>query len=209
MAKIKLYSDRAVTLAMKAKIALSALLSQASRGISRTIETERKRAGRFMATAPRPFKPFKLESLYPYIHRNIMPRRRPEAHTSRTDARYSFIARSEEVLAEPSMKRPAGVTIIAIATFVGAAILAVGSCIFFFVAIMAISGGDGGDPVSASIAGWEWQEVFRYSCWRESQGALRWGCCNCANGREFWRLAVSELEFCARWSAFLLLSDTP
>jgi hypothetical protein len=153
MAKIKLYSDRAVTLAMKAKIALSALLSQASRGISRTIETERKRAERFMATAPRPFKPFKLESLYPYIHINIMPRRRPEAHTSRTDARYSFIARSEEVLAEPSMKRPAGVTIIAIATFVGAAILAVGSCIFFFVAIMAISGGDGGDPVSASIAG--------------------------------------------------------
>ena len=106
-----------------------------------------------MATAPRPFKPFKLENLYSYIHRSIMPRRRPEAHNSRTDARYSFIARSEEVLAEPSMKRPAGVTIIAIATFVGAAILAVGSCIFFFVAIMSISGGDGGDPVSASIAG--------------------------------------------------------
>jgi hypothetical protein len=82
-----------------------------------------------------------------------MPRHRPEAHNSRTDARYSFTVRSEEVLAEPSMKRPAGVTIIAIATFVGAAILAVGSCIFFFVAIMAISGGDGGDPVSASIAG--------------------------------------------------------
>src|ERR1700722_4954853 len=153
MAKIKLYSDRAITLAMKAKIALSALLSQASRGISRTIETESKRAGRFMATAPRPFKPFKLESLYSYIHRSIMPRRRPEAHNSRTDARYSFTSRSEEVLAEPSMKRPAGVTIIAIATFVGAAILAVGSCIFFFVAIMSISGGDGGDPVSASIAG--------------------------------------------------------
>ncbi len=51
------------------------------------------------------------------------------------------------------MKRPAGVTIIAIATFVGAAILAVGSCVFFFVAVMAIGGGDGGDPVSASIAG--------------------------------------------------------
>ena len=51
------------------------------------------------------------------------------------------------------MKRPAGVTIIAIATFVGAAILAVGSCVFFFIAVMAISGGDGGDPVSASIAG--------------------------------------------------------
>ena len=106
-----------------------------------------------MATAPRPFKPFKLESLYSYVHGSIMPRRRPEASNSRTDARHSFTARSEEVLAEPSMKRPAGVTIIAIATFVGAAILAVGSCIFFFVAIMAVSGGDGGDPVSASIAG--------------------------------------------------------
>jgi hypothetical protein len=106
-----------------------------------------------MATAPQRFKSFKPETLYAYIHGSIMPRRRPEAHTSRADARYSFTARSEEVSAEPSVKRPAGVTIIAIATFVGAAILAVGSCIFFFVAIMAISGGDGGDPVSASIAG--------------------------------------------------------
>jgi hypothetical protein len=51
------------------------------------------------------------------------------------------------------MKRPAGVTIIAIATFSGAAILALGSFAFFFVAVMAISGGDGGDPVSAAIAG--------------------------------------------------------
>jgi hypothetical protein len=51
------------------------------------------------------------------------------------------------------MRRPAGVTIIAVATFAGAAILAVGSFAFFFVAMMAISGGDGGDPVSASIAG--------------------------------------------------------
>jgi hypothetical protein len=51
------------------------------------------------------------------------------------------------------MKRPAGVTIIAIATFAGAAILALGAVAFFFVAVMAIGGGDGGDPVSASIAG--------------------------------------------------------
>jgi hypothetical protein len=107
-----------------------------------------------MAKAPRPFKPFKLESLYSYIHRRIVSRRRPEAHNSRADVRYSLTARrSEEVSAEPSMKRPAGVTIIAIATFVGATVLAVGSCVFFFIAVMAISGGDGGDPVSASIAG--------------------------------------------------------
>jgi hypothetical protein len=45
------------------------------------------------------------------------------------------------------------VTIIAIATFIGAAILAIGSLAFFFIAVMAVSGGDGGDPVSASIAG--------------------------------------------------------
>jgi hypothetical protein len=51
------------------------------------------------------------------------------------------------------MKRPAGVTIIAAATFTGAAILAIGSFAFFFIAIMAFSGGDGADPVSASIAG--------------------------------------------------------
>jgi hypothetical protein len=51
------------------------------------------------------------------------------------------------------MKRPAGVTAIAIATFTGAVILALGSFAFFFVAVMAISGGDGGDPVSVSIAG--------------------------------------------------------
>jgi hypothetical protein len=147
------HSNTAITLALNAKIALSELLSRASRGISRVLETEIKRAARFMATAPQRFKSFKPETLYAYIHGSIMPRRRPEAHTSRADARYGFTARSEEVSAEPSMKRPAGVTIIAIATFVGAAILAVGSCIFFFVAIMAISGGDGGDPVSASIAG--------------------------------------------------------
>jgi len=51
------------------------------------------------------------------------------------------------------MNRPTGVTLIAIATFSGAAILALGSFAFFFVAVMAISGGDGGDPVSAAIAG--------------------------------------------------------
>jgi hypothetical protein len=44
------------------------------------------------------------------------------------------------------MKRPAGVTIIAITTFAGAAILGLGSFAFFFIAVMAISGGDGGDP---------------------------------------------------------------
>src|ERR1700746_2154472 len=148
--------DRAVTLAINVKIALSALLRRASRGMSRVLETERKRAERFMAMAkaPRPFKAFKLENLHSYIHRNIMSRRRSQAHNSGADARHSLTARrSEEVRAEPSMKRPAGVTIIAVATFVGTAILALGAFAFFFVAVMAIGGGDGGEPVSASIAG--------------------------------------------------------
>jgi hypothetical protein len=52
-----------------------------------------------------------------------------------------------------SMKRPLGVTVIAIATLLGAALLAIGSFAFFFIAVLAVSGGDGGDPVSASIAG--------------------------------------------------------
>jgi hypothetical protein len=83
-----------------------------------------------------------------------MSRRRSEAKYSASEGRYSVTARrSEEVSAEPIMKRPAGVTIIAVATFTGAAIIALGAIAFFFVAVMAISGGDGGDPVSASIAG--------------------------------------------------------
>lgn len=143
-----------MTLALNAKIALIGLLSRGSREILRVLETGRKRAERFMAMAPRSFNSFKLENLYSYIHRSIMSRRRSEAHNSGADERHSLTARRlEEVSAEPSMKRPAGVTIIAIATLVGAAILAVGSCTFFFIAVMAIGGGDGGDPVSASIAG--------------------------------------------------------
>ena len=51
------------------------------------------------------------------------------------------------------MKRPRGVTVIAIATLLGAAFLAFGSFALFFIAVLAVSGGDGGDPVSASIAG--------------------------------------------------------
>jgi hypothetical protein len=51
------------------------------------------------------------------------------------------------------LKRPAGVTIIAILSFIGAGVLALGSFLFFFIGIMAMSGGDGGDPVSAAIAG--------------------------------------------------------
>jgi hypothetical protein len=148
------HSDRIITLAKNAQVALRALLSRASLGISRVVETERKRAERFLAMAPRSFKPFKLEDLYSYVRRSVMSRRRPETHNSGADWQYSPTARrSEEVSAQPGVKRPAGVTIIAIATFVGAAILALGALAFFFVAVMAISGGDGGDPVSASIAG--------------------------------------------------------
>jgi hypothetical protein len=51
------------------------------------------------------------------------------------------------------MKRPAGVTIIAILAFLSAAILAVGSLAFFFVAVLGATGGDAGDPASVAIAG--------------------------------------------------------
>jgi hypothetical protein len=51
------------------------------------------------------------------------------------------------------VKRPTGVTIIAVLTFFGAAVLALGSITFFFVAVLGMTGGDGGDPVSVAIAG--------------------------------------------------------
>jgi hypothetical protein len=51
------------------------------------------------------------------------------------------------------MKRPTGVTIIAILTFCAAAILAVGSVAFFVVAVMGVTGADSVDPVSEAIAG--------------------------------------------------------
>jgi hypothetical protein len=147
-------TNRTITLAINTKIALIALLSRASRGILQVIETERKRAERFMATAPGLVKPFKLESLRSYIRRSIASRRRSEAQDWWADGRRELPSRrSEESSAEASLKRPAGVTIIGIATFTGAAILALGAFAFFFVAVMAIGGGDGGDPVSASIAG--------------------------------------------------------
>ena len=151
------HSNRTITLALNAKAAFTAWVSRASRGVLRAVETQRKRAERFIAMAPRPVKPFKLESLHSYVQRSIASRRRSEAHHLWVDGRHGSTARRlerlEEVSAEPSMKRPAGVTIIAIATFTGAAILALGAVAFFFVAVMAIGGGDGGDPVSASIAG--------------------------------------------------------
>jgi hypothetical protein len=51
------------------------------------------------------------------------------------------------------MKRPIGVTIIAILTFFGATILALGSCAFFFVAFMAMTGVDAAEPISVAIVG--------------------------------------------------------
>jgi hypothetical protein len=155
--KMTAYSNRTAASAINAKIALIALLSRASRGMLRALETGRQRVERFMATAParfKSFKPFKLENLYSYTHGITISRRRPEARNLWVDGEHDISARhSEGFSAEPSMQRPAGVTIIAIATFAGAAILALGSLAFFFVAVMAVSGGDGGDPVSASIAG--------------------------------------------------------
>jgi hypothetical protein len=51
------------------------------------------------------------------------------------------------------VKRPTGVTAVAVLTFVGAAILALGSFAFFFVAVMAMTGGDAGERVSIAIVG--------------------------------------------------------
>ena len=52
-----------------------------------------------------------------------------------------------------SVKRPIGVTIIAVLTFFAATVLALGSIAFFLVAVLGITGGDAGDPVSTAIAG--------------------------------------------------------
>lgn len=51
------------------------------------------------------------------------------------------------------MKRPTGVTIIAVLTSFGAAILALSSFAFFFVAIMVMTDGDAGEPISVAIVG--------------------------------------------------------
>lgn len=157
MPKTTAYLNKAITLAIDAKVALAAWLGRASQEVSRAVETGRKRTERFMAEAPqqlRAFKSSKLEGLYANIRRDIISRRQAAADNTWADRQRAAIAsRTEEAPAEPSVKRPAGVTIIAIAMFSGAAILAIGSVAFFFIAVMAIGGGDGGDPVSASIAG--------------------------------------------------------
>src|SRR5271168_687190 len=49
-----------------------------------------------------------------------------------------------------SMKRPVGVTVIAILMFFGAAFLALGSLACFFVGIMNMSGGDFHEPVTVA-----------------------------------------------------------
>jgi hypothetical protein len=51
------------------------------------------------------------------------------------------------------VKRPIGVTIIAVLTFFGAAILALGAFGFFFVAAMGLTGADDADTASVAIAG--------------------------------------------------------
>jgi hypothetical protein len=51
------------------------------------------------------------------------------------------------------VKRPTGVTVIAVLTFFGAASLALGSIALFFVAVMGMTGGDAGEPISVAIAG--------------------------------------------------------
>jgi hypothetical protein len=57
------------------------------------------------------------------------------------------------VRGDKNVKRPIGVTVIAVLTFLGAAILALGAVGFFFVAFLGMTGGDSGDPASVAIAG--------------------------------------------------------
>ena len=52
-----------------------------------------------------------------------------------------------------NVKRPVGITIIAVLTFVAAAILALGCVAFFVVAALGLTSGDASDPASAAIAG--------------------------------------------------------
>ena len=54
---------------------------------------------------------------------------------------------------EANVKRPSGVTVVAVLTFFGASILTLGSFAFLFVAAMAMTGSDAGEPVSAALAG--------------------------------------------------------
>jgi hypothetical protein len=58
--------------------------------------------------------------------------------------------RSEE---RQSVKRPMGVTVVAVLTFSGAVILALGSFAFFCIAAMAMTGGDAGERISIALTG--------------------------------------------------------
>jgi hypothetical protein len=51
------------------------------------------------------------------------------------------------------MKRPTGVTIVAVLAFLATAVLTLGSIVFFVVAVMVMTGGDAGEPTSVAIAG--------------------------------------------------------
>jgi hypothetical protein len=51
------------------------------------------------------------------------------------------------------MKRPTGETVAAVLSFSGAMILALASCGFFVVGVMAATGDERGEPVSVAIAG--------------------------------------------------------
>lgn len=54
---------------------------------------------------------------------------------------------------DKSVKRPTGVTAVAVLTFFGAAILALGSFALFFVGVMAMTGGAAEEPVSVALSG--------------------------------------------------------
>ena len=64
-----------------------------------------------------------------------------------------FLRDAKSLRTGKNMKRPIGVTVVAVLTFFAAVILALSSFAFFFVAVMAITGGDAEERVSIALTG--------------------------------------------------------
>jgi hypothetical protein len=85
------------------------------------------------------------------------------------------------------MKRPTGETVAAVLSFTGAMILALGSCGFFVVGVMAATGDERGEPVSVAIAGMAVAGGFMLLI---LAGAIGWAAMNVADLRD-WMQTVS------------------
>jgi hypothetical protein len=81
-----------------------------------------------------------------------------------------------------SVIHPAGVTIIAVLTFYGAAAPALSSAPFYFVAVMGMASGDPGEPVSVAIAGMRVAGGISLLILAGAAAGLALAWWNCANG---------------------------